>query len=108
MSRLALEEELLAVRAMRHVFRVKPNRTLQAWVTLLNPIARNGYPLHWALMLEDGERLLEPTFPPKRFEAQPEFEHYLNGLPADAQGLRKGYAELAQVSRASLPPRTSE
>ena len=73
-SRMALEEELLAVRAMRHVFRVRPNMTIQGWVTLLNPMIYQGYNFHWALVL-DGVRLLEPTFPSTRHEQQPEFLH---------------------------------
>jgi hypothetical protein len=71
---MALEEELLAVRAMRHVFRVRPNMTIQGWVTLLNPMIYQGYNFHWALVL-DGVRLLEPTFPSTRHEQQPEFLH---------------------------------
>lgn len=74
-SRLELEEELFSIRAMRHVFRVRPQMTLQGWVTLLNPMVYHGYQLHWALML-DGERLLEPAFPSTRYEKQPEFGHY--------------------------------
>ena len=73
-SRMVLEEELLAIRAMRHVFRVRPNMTIQGWVTLLNPMIYHGYSLHWALVLH-GERLLEPTFPSTRAEQQPEFLH---------------------------------
>ena len=43
-SRRELEEELFGVRAMRHVFRVRPNASMQAWVTLLNPVVPHGYP----------------------------------------------------------------
>ena len=43
-SRLELEEELWAIRAMRHVYRIKPNLSLQGWVTVLNPVLRGGYP----------------------------------------------------------------
>jgi FkbM family methyltransferase len=74
-SRLELEEELLAIRAMRHVFRVKPNMSLQGWVTLLNPMVYHGYSLHWALV-RDGAKLLEPTFPSTRMVQQPEFIHH--------------------------------
>ena len=61
-SRDALEDELFGVRAMRHVFRVKPNISFQGWVTLLNPLMRPGWPPQWLLTL-DGD-LTEPSLPP--------------------------------------------
>ena len=60
-SRNQLEEELFSVRAMRHVFRVKRNMSLQGWVTLLNPVMRRGYPPQWAVT-RDGD-LTEITYP---------------------------------------------
>ena len=41
-SRLELETELLAVRAMLHVFRVRRGLSLQGWSTILNPVLPGG------------------------------------------------------------------
>ena len=60
-SRRQLEEELFGVRAMRHVFRVLPNVSLQGWVSLLNPVLRPGFPPQWLITL-DGD-LTEPAGP---------------------------------------------
>lgn len=59
-TRLALEAEMLAIRAMRHVFRLKRNLSLQHWVTVLNPVLPRGYPPQLVLTLEQD--LTEPTF----------------------------------------------
>lgn len=61
-SRSELEEEMFAIRAMRHVFRVKKHIGKQGWVTVLNPVMPRGYPPQFALTLQEG--LLEPTYPP--------------------------------------------
>lgn len=53
-SRTLLEDEVWSVRAMRHVFRLKPALSFQAWVTVLNPVMHHGYPPQWALTL-DGD-----------------------------------------------------
>ena len=53
--------QVFSARAMRHVFRVRPNASNQAWVTLLNPIVSHGYPGQWVLTL-DGP-VTEPTQP---------------------------------------------
>ena len=61
-SRVDLEEELFGVRAMRHVYRAKPNLSLQAWSTLMQPIQHHGYesaPTQWVLTLEGD--LTEPV-----------------------------------------------
>ena len=58
-SRRELEEEMFAIRGMRHVFRVKRDIGLQGWVTVLNPIMHRGYPPQFALTLTPD--LLEPT-----------------------------------------------
>ena len=70
-TRLELEDELWAVRAMRHVYRIKPNLSLQGWVTVLNPVLRGGYPSQWALTTEGG--LTEPTFPSVGYKGSPEY-----------------------------------
>ena len=85
-SRLDLEVELFSVRAMRHVFRVRPNCSLQCWMTLINPLVPTGYGSHWALTL-DGS-LLEPTFEvDKHFRWRvPEYQAHMQGQ----QGLHHG------------------
>ena len=60
-SRVQLEDELFSIRAMRHVWRFKPNLTMQGWVTLLNPIGRKGFPPQIVMTLEQD--LTEAAFP---------------------------------------------
>ena len=48
-GRLQLEDELLAIRHMRHVYRAKANLSVQAWTTLLNPLQAKGWPPSWAM-----------------------------------------------------------
>ena len=67
---MRLEDELFGIRAMRHVFRLKRNLSLQAWVTVLNPLMARGYPPQLLLTLERD--LTEPTYPP--IAATPESE----------------------------------
>ena len=56
-TRMQLEEEMFAVRNMRHVYRMKANMTLQGWVTVLNPVMPRGWPPQWAFALDP---VLEP------------------------------------------------
>ena len=75
-SRLMLEDELLGVRGMRRVFRVKPALSVQAWTTLLNPIHRPSFetsPTQWVLTL-DGD-VTEPTYPSTYRTAAPEYRN---------------------------------
>lgn len=61
-SRVQLEEELFGTRAMRHVFRAKPDLSLQAWTTLMNPVHHFKFesaPTQWVMTL-DGD-VTEPT-----------------------------------------------
>ena len=100
-SRLHLEEELFSVRAMRHVFRARPNLSLQAWTTLMQPMQHDGYesaPMQWALTL-DGD-LTEPTRPGADWRhVSPEYAaakasgHLHDGVDAE-------YDELAHPSKA--------
>ena len=75
-SRLDLEEELFGVRGMKHVFRAKPNLSLQAWTTLLNPVHRPSFetaPTQWVITrLGD---LTERTYPPTFRTTAPEYRH---------------------------------
>jgi len=85
-TRLELEDELWAIRAMRHVYRIKPNLSLQGWVTVLNPVLRGGYPSQWALTIEGG--LTEPTFPSVGYKGSPEYRatpEYLDKEKAAAE-----------------------
>ena len=83
-SRLELEEELFGIRAMRHVFRVKPNMTLQGWVTVLNPVHVGDYPPQFAMTLEPYSQLLEPTFRSVGFKRSPAWQAHSNGLKPSA------------------------
>ena len=60
-SRLELEDEIWSARAMRHVFRLKSNLSLQAWVTVLNPVMAHGYPPQWALTLDGNLAEVVPS-----------------------------------------------
>tara|TARA_B110001452_G_scaffold219221_1_gene191194 strand:- start:191 stop:703 length:513 start_codon:yes stop_codon:yes gene_type:complete len=51
-SRLQLEDEMFAIRNMRHVFRTRANLSLQGWVTVLNPVHSGTWPPQWAMTLE--------------------------------------------------------
>ncbi len=75
-SRFELEDEWFSLRAMRHVFRVKPNASQQAWTTLLMPVLRCGYPAQWVLTLDTEEELLprEKGAGPGATDS-PEFQH---------------------------------
>ena len=63
-----LEEEMLSVRAMKHVWKVKANCTTEEWRVLLSPIGPYNnatsrttyYPHQWLLTTE---ALLEPVNP---------------------------------------------
>ena len=57
-SRLDLEDEWFGVRAMRHVFHVRPNLTEQAWTTILQPAVRCSYPGQYVLTLDSPRKLL--------------------------------------------------
>ena len=61
-SRLELEEEWMAVRAMRHIFRVRPNTSEQGWATILQPVLKCSYPSQFVLTLEPADTLL-PEMP---------------------------------------------
>ena len=89
------------MRAMRHVFRARPNLSLQAWTTLMQPMQHDGYesaPMQWALTL-DGD-LTEPTRPGTDWRhVSPEYAaaktsgHLHDGVDAE-------YDELAHPSKA--------
>ena len=53
-TREDVEEELFSIRAMRHVFRVKRNASLDEWTRLLQPIQARGFPAHWLLTSDEG------------------------------------------------------
>ena len=73
-SRLQLEEELWAVRGMRHTFRMRANLSVQGWVTVLNPIIPRGWPPQWAFTLDP--HALEPTHSwATGSSIQPEVQH---------------------------------
>ena len=73
-SRLQLEDELWSIRAMRHVFRLKANLSLQSWVTVLNPILPHGWPPQWAMTL-DPHVLETPSAVPRHLTNSPELRH---------------------------------
>jgi hypothetical protein len=108
-SRLALEDELFGVRAIRHVFRAKPNLTLQGWATLMQPVAvaqLESDPTTWLLTTE----ILAPrkAAPPKRIHVSPEYvaaRHTLTGslVGEDAALERRRATGTAQT----LPNRTA-
>jgi hypothetical protein len=87
-SRFELEDEWWAVRAMRHVFRVKPNASQQAWTTLLMPVLPCSYPSQWVLTLDSEDELLprQKQSAPGKTES-PEFKHaQATGLVQDKPG----------------------
>lgn len=57
-SRTKLEDEWFAVRAMRHVFHIRPNTTVQGWATIMQPVLRCSYPMQYVLTLEAADELL--------------------------------------------------
>ena len=57
-SRTKLEDEWFAVRAMRHVFHIHPNTTVQGWATIMQPVLRCSYPMQYVLTLETADELL--------------------------------------------------
>ena len=57
-SRTKLEDEWFAVRAMRHVFHIRPNTTVQGWTTIMQPVLKCSYPLQYVLTLETADGLL--------------------------------------------------
>ena len=63
-SRLELEDEWFGVRAMRHVFRIKPGTTEQGWMTILQPVIRCSYPGQYVLTLDTEDELLPPMKKP--------------------------------------------
>ena len=75
LSRDAHEEEYLKLRAMGHIFKVKPNRTASQWNHVLLKAVNNSYTGHrdfaWSrvdLLLVDERhvgRLIEPAYMPK-------------------------------------------
>ncbi|EOD11053.1 hypothetical protein EMIHUDRAFT_104836 [Emiliania huxleyi CCMP1516] len=78
-SRFELEDEWFGVRAMRHVFHIKPNLTEQGWTTIMQPAIRCSYPGQYVLTLDSPRRLL----PEERslraslpgYLASPEYRH---------------------------------
>ena len=62
-SRFDLEDEWFGVRAMRHVFRVKPGMTAQGWTTILQPVIRCSYPGQYVLTLDTEDQLLPAKKP---------------------------------------------
>ena len=56
-SRTKLEDEWFAVRAMRHVFHIRPNTTVQGWTTIMQPVLRCSYPMQYVLTLETADEL---------------------------------------------------
>ena len=75
-SRLDLEEEWFGVRAMRHVYRVKPGATAQGWTTILQPVIRCSYPAQYVFTLDTEEELLPPKKKPAPgFHRSPEWQH---------------------------------
>ena len=56
--RTKLEDEWFAVRAMRHVFHIRPNTTVQGWATIMQPVLRCSYPMQYVLTLETADELL--------------------------------------------------
>ena len=80
-SRSEFEEELFGIRAMRHVFKVKPNISLQAWMVLQRPMLKTNWGPQWIATLDDN---LLPKASPVRVSAgrngSPEY------LEARAQG----------------------
>ena len=56
--RTKLEGEWFAVRAMRHVFHIRPNTTVQGWATIMQPVLRCSYPMQYVLTLETADELL--------------------------------------------------
>ena len=58
MPRTKLEGEWFAVRAMRHVFHIRPNTTVQGWATIMQPVLRCSYPMQYVLTLETADELL--------------------------------------------------
>ena len=91
-SRLELEEEWFGVRAMRHVYRVKPQLGLQAWTTILQPVIPCSYPAQYVFTLVTEEELLPPKKKPAPgFRRSPEWQHTFSGmqkarLPSDTSG----------------------
>ena len=51
-------DEWFSVRAMRHVFHVKPNTSEQGWATVLQPVLKCSYPMQYVLTLESVDELL--------------------------------------------------
>lgn len=76
-ARDELEEELLGVRAMRHIWKVKPNASREEWRVLLGPLApfRNAsrrqaaaaaaHTAHQWVLTRVEEPLIEPVNPPR-------------------------------------------
>ena len=93
-SRLQLEDELLAIRNMRHVFRLKRNLSALHWVTVLNPVLPKGYPPQLVLTKEPD--LTEPTFPSVGERASPE---YKAAVESDWWRGRKGGAHGGAATR---------
>ena len=106
-SRRELEEELFAVRAMRHVFRAKPGLSEAHWATLMNPLQHDktaSAPLQWVLT-QEGD-LTEPTNPGADWRrVSPEYAHAKTSghVPAD---LDKAYDALAgpKPNSSVVPP----
>ena len=97
-SRMALEDELFGVRAMKHVFRVKRNIGLQGWVTVLNPVMPHGYPPQWAMTrLPD---LTEPVFSTSFAHTSPEQRAWLASKAAGSNG---GSVEEQSSTPTALP-----
>lgn len=93
-SRLELEEEMFSIRAMRHIFRLRANLSLQGWTTVLNPIMQHGYPGQYILTRD--RPLLEPTFQRPRIDRLS-----LEGKEARS----KGYGVMYQYgSELKMPP----
>lgn len=112
-SRLMLEDEMWSVRAMRHVFRLKANLSLQHWVTVLNPVIPKGWPPQWAMTLEP--RVLEENAPfAAGASVQPEWVHaakheggirrIVGGLEVVPASSSTGTAGSAGPRRAAPPP----
>jgi SAM-dependent methyltransferase len=78
-SRFALEDEWFGVRALRHVFHIKPNLTEQGWTTVMQPVIRCSYPGQYVLTLDPPHRLLPEERSVKRalpgYIGSPEYLH---------------------------------
>ena len=61
LPRDALEEEILGLRAMRHVWRIKPNLTRDQWEDILTPL-HPRFPVHELLLVHRRVGFVAPTF----------------------------------------------